>query len=191
MAVLLLAEVNNGELSMDATAKAVTAVAKLGEVHVLVRGQGRRRGGGRGGHDRRRRQGALRRGDHGYCHMLAEPVADLIVSLAGDYSHIAAPATTRRQERPAARRGAARRDGDLRCDRGRRCRHVRAPDLRGQRDPDGEIVGCQVKVMTIRTSSFDAAGDGQLRPGRAVGTAASAGLSEWVEDKVAASTGPS
>jgi electron transfer flavoprotein alpha subunit len=26
--------------------------------------------------------------------MLAEPVADLIVSMAGDYSHIAAPATS-------------------------------------------------------------------------------------------------
>lgn len=32
MSVLLLAEVNNGELAMDATAKAVTAAAKLGDV---------------------------------------------------------------------------------------------------------------------------------------------------------------
>jgi electron transfer flavoprotein alpha subunit len=38
MAVLLLAEVNNGELAMDAVAKAVTAVAKLGDVHVLWAG---------------------------------------------------------------------------------------------------------------------------------------------------------
>ena len=38
MAVLLLAEVNNGELSMDATAKAVTAAKDLGDVTVLCAG---------------------------------------------------------------------------------------------------------------------------------------------------------
>jgi len=38
MAVLLLAEVSDGELSMDATAKAVTAAAKMGEVTVLCAG---------------------------------------------------------------------------------------------------------------------------------------------------------
>ena len=38
MAVLLLAEVNNGELALDATAKAVTAAKALGEVHVLCAG---------------------------------------------------------------------------------------------------------------------------------------------------------
>ena len=35
MAVLLLAEVNDGELSLDATAKAVTAAAQMGDVTVL------------------------------------------------------------------------------------------------------------------------------------------------------------
>jgi len=38
MSVLLLAEVNNGELAMDATAKAVTAATKLGDVTVLACG---------------------------------------------------------------------------------------------------------------------------------------------------------
>ena len=38
MAVLLLAEVNDGELAMDATAKAVTACADLGDVTVLCTG---------------------------------------------------------------------------------------------------------------------------------------------------------
>ena len=40
MAVLLLADVANGQLSTDAVAKALTAVASLGDVHVLVAGQG-------------------------------------------------------------------------------------------------------------------------------------------------------
>ena len=38
MAVLLLAEVTDGHLAMDATAKAVTAAAKLGDVTVLCAG---------------------------------------------------------------------------------------------------------------------------------------------------------
>ena len=38
MAVLLLAEVNDGELSLDATAKAVTAAKAMGDVTVLCAG---------------------------------------------------------------------------------------------------------------------------------------------------------
>ena len=38
MAVLLLAEVNSGELAMDATAKTVTAAAALGDITVLCAG---------------------------------------------------------------------------------------------------------------------------------------------------------
>jgi len=38
MAVLLLAEVTDGELNMDATSKAVTAATALGEVTVLCAG---------------------------------------------------------------------------------------------------------------------------------------------------------
>ena len=38
MAVLLLAEVTDGELAMDATAKAVTAAGALGDVTVLCTG---------------------------------------------------------------------------------------------------------------------------------------------------------
>ena len=38
MAVLLLAEVTDGELALDATAKAVTAASSLGDVTVLSAG---------------------------------------------------------------------------------------------------------------------------------------------------------
>ncbi len=38
MAVLLLAEVTDGALALDATAKAVTAAAALGDVTVLAAG---------------------------------------------------------------------------------------------------------------------------------------------------------
>ena len=38
MAVLLIADVNGAQLATDAVAKALTAVAGLGEVHLLVAG---------------------------------------------------------------------------------------------------------------------------------------------------------
>ena len=38
MAVLLIAEISDGELSMDATAKAVTAAKQLGDVTILAAG---------------------------------------------------------------------------------------------------------------------------------------------------------
>jgi electron transfer flavoprotein alpha subunit len=92
MAVLLLAEVTNGQLGTDAVAKAVTAVKSLGEVHVLVAGQG----GDAAAAEAATLSGVAKvlfAGDHGFCHMLAEPTADLSWA-GGGYSHIAAPATT-------------------------------------------------------------------------------------------------
>ena len=40
MAVLLIADVNDGHLATDAVAKTLTAVKALGDVHVLVAGTG-------------------------------------------------------------------------------------------------------------------------------------------------------
>ena len=40
MAVLLIAEVNGGELSVDSTAKALTAAKQMGDVTVLCVGSG-------------------------------------------------------------------------------------------------------------------------------------------------------
>ena len=93
MAVLLLAEVNDGALSMDATAKAVSAAKALGDVTVLCAGGSAAAAGA---------EAATIEGvakvlvaeDAGLSHRLAEATADLIVSLAGDYEHIVAPATT-------------------------------------------------------------------------------------------------
>ncbi|MDF0599096.1 electron transfer flavoprotein subunit alpha/FixB family protein, partial [Psychromarinibacter halotolerans] len=46
------------------------------------------------------------------------------------------------------------------------------------------------KVITIRTSTFDAAGEQGAAPVETVGAAENPGLSEWVEDKVAESDRP-
>jgi len=92
MAVLLIAEINDGALSMDATAKTVTAAAQLGDVTVLVVGASAKDAAA----EAATIQGVskvLVAEDDLYGHRLAEPVSALIASLAGDYSHIVAPAT--------------------------------------------------------------------------------------------------
>src|SRR3546814_6348145 len=93
MTTLVIAEHNNQKLN-DATAKTVTAASKLGaEVHVLVAGQGL---------DAVAEAAAKLDGvkkvlvadDALYAHQLAEPLAALVVGLAGSYDAIVSPATT-------------------------------------------------------------------------------------------------
>ena len=90
MAVLLLAEIAGGALALDATAKAVTAAKSLGDVTVLVAGPAA------AGQAASQIDGVAKvvvADDAAYANGLAEPVADLVVSLAGNYEHIVAPST--------------------------------------------------------------------------------------------------
>ena len=188
MAVLLLADVTNGQLAVDQVSKALTAVSGLSDVHILVAGEGS---------DAAAAEAATLAGaskvifaaDHGFCHMLAEPVADLIVSMAGGYSHIAAAATS--DAKNVLPRVAALLDVMI------------ISEVVGVVDADtferpiyaGNAIQTvksndSVKVMTIRTAGFDAAATGNSAPVEALGTAATTGLSQWVEDKVAASDRP-
>ena len=188
MAVLLLAEVNNGELSMDATAKAVTAAAKMGDVTVLCAGAS--------ASDAAASAATIDGVAKVLCaedavlgHQMAEPAADLIVSLAGDYSHIAAPGTT--DAKNIMPRVAALLDAQVISEvtavidadtferpiyAGNAIQTVKSADA--------------TKVMTIRTAGFDAAGMGGSAAVEMVGAPADGGLSSWVEDKVAASDRP-
>jgi len=188
MAVLLLAEVTDGQLALDATAKAVTAAAKLGEITALCAGAHAAEAGA---------QAATVDGvakvlvaeDASLGHRLAESTAALIVGLAGDYSHIVAPATT--DAKNVMPRVAALLDVMV------------ISDVSGVVDGDtferpiyaGNAIqtvksGDAKKVVTIRTSTFDAAGDGGSAPVETIAAADNPGLSEWVEDKVAASDRP-
>ena len=92
MAVLVLAEHSNAVLN-DATGKAVTAALALGgEVHVLVAGNGAKAAA-----DAAATLGGVAKvllaESPDLANGLAEPVADLLVSLAGGYDAIVAPAT--------------------------------------------------------------------------------------------------
>ena len=93
MTALVLAEVHGAALN-DATAKAVAAATALGApVHVLVAGEGV----GAAAEAAAKIAGVekvLVADNALYAHKLAEPLAALIVSLAGPYDAILAPSTT-------------------------------------------------------------------------------------------------
>ena len=92
MTTLLVAEHAGGALN-DATAKALTAAAKLGgDVHVLVAGNGARAVAAEAAKLSGVAKVLVAESD-ALSHQLAEPLADLIVSLAGSYDAIVAPAT--------------------------------------------------------------------------------------------------
>ncbi len=93
MAVLVIAEHDNRALK-DATDKTVTAAAELGgPVHVLVAGSGAsavaEAAGKLAGVEK-----VLYADDPSLAHMLAEPMAALIVPLMANYDAVLAPATT-------------------------------------------------------------------------------------------------
>ncbi len=188
MAVLLLAEVNDGELARDATAKAVTAAKELGEVTVLCAGA-KAQAAAEAAAKIDGVAKVLCAEDALYGHRLAEPVSQLIVDLAGDFEHIAAPATT--DAKNILPRVAALLDVMVLTDvsgivdgdtferpiyAGNAVQTVKSKDAK--------------KVLTIRTSTFDAAGDGGSASVESVSAASDPGLSEWVEDKVAESDRP-
>ncbi|WP_136685598.1 electron transfer flavoprotein subunit alpha/FixB family protein [Falsirhodobacter xinxiangensis] len=187
MAVLVLGEVTDGQLSLDATAKAVTAAKVLGEVTVLCAGGSAAAAGA---------EAAMIEGvarvlvaeDATLGHRLAEPTAALVAGLSG-YSHIVAPATT--DAKNVMPRVAALLDvmvisdvvGIVDADTferpvyaGNAMQTVRSSDA--------------VKVLTVRTTAFEAAASGGSAAVENVAAAADPALSEWVEDKVAASDRP-
>jgi electron transfer flavoprotein alpha subunit len=188
MAVLLLAEVVNGHLATDLVAKALTAVKPLGEVHLLVAGQG----GDAAAAEAAKLSGVskvLFAGDHVFCHGMAEPNAALVASLAPGYDHIAAPSTAFSKSvlpRVAAMldvmvisevlavHDAATFDRPIYA--GNAVQTVTSSDAK--------------KVMTIRTATFEAAPAGGSAPVEKIATGADGSLSSWVEDKVATSDRP-
>ena len=188
MTTLLLAEHDNKTLK-DATNKALTAAKQLGsDVHVLVAGQGCRPVAEAaaklaGVAKVLLADGAL------YEHMLAEPVAALMVALAPGYDALVAPATT--SGKNVMPRVAALLDvmqvsdivkviaGDT-FERliyaGNAVQTVRAKD--------------KIKVITVRTSTFQATGEGGSAPIEAATPAADPGISSFVGEELSKSERP-
>ena len=188
MTVLLIAEVNEGALAADALAKALTALKPLGPVDVLVAGAG----GDAAAAEAATLDGVakvLLADDPALSHGLAEPTAALVVSLAPSYAHIAAASTAFAKN--LLPRVAALLDVMILSDvtavldaetferpiyAGNAVQTVRSTD--------------KVKVLTVRTATFAAAGTGGAAPVEKIAAAGDPGLSAWVEDKTQASDRP-
>ena len=106
MAVLVVADVHGNSID-DSTHKTVSAAKAIGgDIDILVAGEG----AGEAAEAAAKIAGVrkvLHADDAAYAHRLAEPLADLIVKVAGDYDAILKTAANHWQERYAARRCAA------------------------------------------------------------------------------------
>ena len=188
MAVLLIADVNEGTLATDGVAKTLAAVAALGEVHVLVAGTG----GDGAAAEAAGLQGVTKvlfAEDHAYCHGMGESTAALVAGLAGSYSHICGAATAFNKN--VLPRVAALLDVMVLSD------VTAVVDAETFERPiyAGNAVqtvrsGDATKVFTVRTASYTAVGAGGSAPVEKIGGPGDAGLSAWVEDRVASSDRP-
>jgi electron transfer flavoprotein alpha subunit len=188
MTTLLIAEHDNTSLK-DATAKALTAAKALGaEVHVLVAGK-----------DAKAAADAAAKLDGvakvllaespAYEHQLAEPMAALIVSIAGSYDALVAPATTNGKN--TMPRVAALLDVMQVSD----VTKVVGPDTFERPIYAGNAIQTvkssdKKKVITVRTSTFQAAGQGGSAPVENAAGASDPGLSSFVGEELSKSDRP-
>ncbi len=188
MAILVIAEHDNASLK-SATLNAVTAAAKIGgDIHVLVVGAGC----GAAAEAAAKIAGVAKvkvaDAAH-YADQTAENIAALVVANAAGYSHIVAPATTGGKNflpRVAALLDVAQ-----------------ISDIVGVESADsfvrpiyaGNVLATvqsadAVKVITVRTTAFEPAGEGGSATVEAIGAAADAGNSKLVGCELTKSARP-
>ncbi|MBN8951701.1 MULTISPECIES: electron transfer flavoprotein subunit alpha/FixB family protein [unclassified Rhizobium] len=188
MAILLLADHDNAHLS-DQTAKALTAAAKIGgDIHVLVAGSGAKAAA---------EQAAKLSGvakvlvaeDASLANNLAEPLAALIVSLAGSYDVIIGAATSVGKNvlpRVAALLDVAQVSEIIEV--------VSADTFKRPIYAGNAIQTVQStdakKVITVRTASFASAAEGGSAAIETVSAAADPALSTFVGDALSSSDRP-
>lgn len=188
MATLLLAEHDNKALN-GVTAKALTAAVALGgPVHILVAGQDAKgvadAAATLAGVDK-----VLLADDALYAHRLAEPLAALLVSLAGSYDAIVAPSTS--MSKNVLPRVAALLDVMQVSD----IIKVVSPDTFERPIYAGNAVQTvqstdAKKIITVRTASFQATGTGGAAAVESVGVQSDPGVSSFVDESLAVSDRP-
>ena len=188
MAILVIAEHDNASLK-SATLNAVTAAAKIGgEIHVLVAGAGCGAAADAAAKVAGVAKVKVADAVH-YADQTAENIAALVVANAAGYSHIVAPATTGGKNylpRVAALLDVAQ-----------------ISDIVGVESADtfvrpiyaGNVLATvqssdAVKVITVRTTAFEAAGEGGSAAVEAIGAAADAGNSKLVGRELTKSARP-
>jgi electron transfer flavoprotein alpha subunit len=190
MSVLVLADVSNGALG-DVTAKALTAALAIGgPVHLLVAGQGvagaAEQAAGLEGVET-----VLVADDAAYAHLLAEPLAALLVGMAPRYAAIVAASTA--VSKNVMPRVAALLDVMQVSDISK----VVSADTFERPIYAGNAIATvrssdAIKIVTVRVASFAATGTGSAKaPIEPVAVAASdAGLSRFESDAIAANERP-
>ena len=188
MAVLVVAEHDNAELK-DATAKVVTAAGEIGSpVHVLVAGKGCGDVAAEAAKLAGVEKVLVAEADH-YEHRLAEPLATLLVGLMEDYDAVLAPATT--SGKNVLPRVAALLDvpqiseiiavvDDKTFER---------PVYAGNAIQTIEADVAK-KVITVRTTAFAAAADGESASVETINPADNPDVSSFVEEKLSESERP-
>lgn len=188
MAILLIAEHDNATLS-DQTAKALAAALQIGsDVHVLVAGKGAKPAADAAAKLKGVSKVLLAEADE-LAQQLAEPLAALVVSLAGNYDTIVAAATS--VGKSVAPRAAALLDVAqvseiievVSADTFKR------PIYAGNAIQTVQAPGPK-KVVTVRTASFQAAPEGGSAAVETVAAAANPGLSTFVENRLSESDRP-
>ncbi len=188
MTILLLAEHDNTTVS-DQTAKALTAAKQIGsDVHVLVAGKDAKAAAD----EAAKLDGVskvLLADDASLANNLAEPLADLIVSLADDYDTIIAAATA------SAKNVMPRVAALLDVMQVSEIIEVVSSDTFKRPIYAGNAIqtvqsGDSKRVITVRTAAFQAsAATGSASVG-SVSAPASTGLSSFVSDAIASSERP-
>jgi electron transfer flavoprotein alpha subunit len=188
MAILLVAEHDNATVS-DQTAKALTAALEIGsDVDILVAGKG-----AKGAADAAAKLKGARKvllAEAGELEQqLAEPMAALVVSLADDYDALVAPATTMGKNvmpRVAALLDVMQVSEVMEV--------VSADTFKRPTYAGNAIQTVQAtdakKVITVRTSSFQATPEGGSASVENAKAADNPGLSSFVENKIAESERP-
>ena len=187
MAILVIAEHDNQSLKAG-TLNTVTAAAKLGEVHVLVAGHNAAAAA-----DAAKAVAGVAKvllaDNAAYAHGLAENVAPLVVDLAKGYSHVLAPASSYGKNllpRVAALLDVAQISDII---------AIESADTFVRPVYAGNVLATvqssdSIKVITVRTTAFEAAAAGGAANVESVAAAADAALSSFVGQELTKSDRP-
>ncbi len=188
MTTLLVAEHSNSALN-EATAKALTAAIEMGgDVHVLVAGKDC----GAAAEAASRLSGVAKvlvADDAAYEHQIAEPVGDLIVSLAADYDAVVAAATTNGKNtlpRVAAKLDVMQISEIIAVES---ADTFKRPIYAGNAIQTVQSADAK-KVLTVRTASFAATVEGGSAPVESAAISADPAISSFVSEEIAASDRP-
>ena len=188
MSILILADHDDGQLA-PATLNTVTAATQIGDdIHILVAGDA----SGEVAKSAAAIAGVskvLTADDTTLAHGIAENVAPLILSMASDYSHLMAPATTTGKNimpRVAALLDVMQISDIIK---------VESPESFQRPIYAGNAIATvtsnePVKVVTVRSTAFEPAAEGGSAVIEAVAASADAGLSSYVKSELSSSERP-